>query len=149
LSLKYQVSRRTVRSALQSAWPPPRKPLPPRPSKLDPFKAAIDEILRADLVAPRKQRHTVNRIFDRLRAEHGMVDVSYPVVRAYVAVRKPAIRAEAGQTPLQVFFPQTHRPGEEAEVDLRRRPTITRRRWGVEAAPAVRLVEARRRLARR
>ncbi|GAB3843073.1 hypothetical protein ACFPIJ_00270 [Dactylosporangium cerinum] len=35
---QYRVSRRTVRSALQSAWPEPRKPLPPRPSKLDEFK---------------------------------------------------------------------------------------------------------------
>jgi transposase len=58
LARKYQVSRRTVRSALSSAWPAPRKPLPPRPSKLDPFKPVIDDILRADLDAPRKQRHT-------------------------------------------------------------------------------------------
>lgn len=35
--------------ALASAWPESRKPLPPRPSRLDPFKPAIDEILRADL----------------------------------------------------------------------------------------------------
>jgi hypothetical protein len=34
-------------------------------SKLDPFKVVIDEILIADLDAPRKQRHTVTRIFDR------------------------------------------------------------------------------------
>jgi hypothetical protein len=43
------------------AWPEPRKPLPPRPSKLDEFKPVIDGILRADLDAPRKQRHTVKR----------------------------------------------------------------------------------------
>jgi hypothetical protein len=29
---KYQVSRRTLRAALQSAWPQPRKPMPPRSS---------------------------------------------------------------------------------------------------------------------
>jgi len=118
LARKYQVSRRTVRSALSSAWPAPRKPLPPRPSKLDAFKPVIDDILRADLDAPRKQRHTVKRIYDRLIAEHDMHDVSYAVVRAYVADRKPTIRVEAGRGPVNVFFPQTHRPGAEAEVDF-------------------------------
>ena len=59
--------------ALSSAWPEPRKKLPPRGSRLDSFKPVIDEILRADLDAPRKQRHTVKRIFDRLMDEHGMV----------------------------------------------------------------------------
>lgn len=67
---KYKVSRRTVRAALQSAWPQPCKPMPPRASKLDEFKPIVDEILRADLDAPRKQRHTVTRIYDRLIAVH-------------------------------------------------------------------------------
>jgi hypothetical protein len=48
---KYRVGRRTIFKALASAWPKPRKQLPPRASKLDPFKPAIDEILRADLDA--------------------------------------------------------------------------------------------------
>nr|BFE58409.1 hypothetical protein GCM10020063_029350 [Dactylosporangium thailandense] len=77
--------RRTARSALLSAWPQPRKPLPPRPAKLDEFKPVIDGILLADLEAPRKQWHTMKRIYDRLIAEHDMLDVSYAVVRAYVA----------------------------------------------------------------
>jgi transposase len=115
---KYRVGRRTVAGALASAWPEPRKPLPPRVSKLDPFKPAIDEILKADLDAPRKQRHTITRIYRRLMDEHGMTDVSYPVVRAHVAERKPQIRAEAGRGPAEVFIPQTHRPGDEAEVDF-------------------------------
>ncbi|WP_410625688.1 hypothetical protein [Amycolatopsis sp. cmx-8-4] len=58
--------------AIASAWPEPRKKPPPRPSKLDPFKPVIDEFLRTDLDAPRKQRHTVKRIFARLIDEHGM-----------------------------------------------------------------------------
>jgi hypothetical protein len=103
---------------LSSAWPAPRKPIPPRPSKLDAFKPVVDDILRTDLDAPRKQRHTVKRIYDRLIAEHHMHDVSYAVARAYVADRKPKIRVEAGRGPVNVFFPQTHRPGTEAEVDF-------------------------------
>jgi hypothetical protein len=118
LERKYNVGRRTVVKALASAWPQPRKKPPPRPSKLDLFKPVIDEILRVDLDAPRKQRHTVKRIFDRLIDEHGMADVSYQVVRTYVAVRKPEIRAEAGHGPAEVFIPQAHRPGMDAEVDF-------------------------------
>ena len=115
---KYRVGRRTVGKALASAWPEQRKQLPPRASKLDPFKPVIDEILKADLDAPRKQRHTITRIWRRLMDEHGMADVSYPVVRAYVAERKPQVRVEAGRGPAEVFVPQSHRPGDEAEVDF-------------------------------
>lgn len=118
LERRYGVGRRTVIKALSSAWPEPRKTLPPRASKLDPFKPAIDEMLRADLDAPRKQRHTVTRIYHRLIDEHAMADVSYPVVRAYVAERKPQVRAEAGRGPAEVFVRQSHRPGDEAEVDF-------------------------------
>lgn len=115
---KYRVGRRTIIKALASAWPEPRKKPPRRASKLDPFKPAIDEMLRADLDAPRKQRHTVTRIYRRLIDEHQMRDVSYPVVRAYVADRRPQIRTEAGRGPAEVFVPQSHRPVAEAEVDF-------------------------------
>ena len=115
---KHGAGRRTIVKAMSSAWPEPRKKLPPRGSKLDPYKPVIDEILRADLDAPRKQRHTITRIYHRLMDEHQMADVSYPVVRAYVAERKPQIRAEAGRGPAEVFVRQSHRPGDEAEVDF-------------------------------
>jgi transposase len=115
---KYGVGRRTVVKAVESPWPQPRKQLPPRGSKLDPYKSLIDEILRVDLDAPRKQRHTVKRIYDRLLDEHGMTDVSYQVVRAYVSGRHPEIRVEMGRGPINVFVPQSHRPGMEAEVDF-------------------------------
>jgi hypothetical protein len=81
---------------LGSAWPAEHKEYPSRASKLDEFKAVIDEWLRADLTAPKKQRHTVRRIFARLIDEHRMVDVVYKTVRDYVSKRKPQIRA--GQT---------------------------------------------------
>jgi transposase len=78
LAQKYKVGRRTVALALSSAWPEPREKLPPRKSRLDPFKEVIDQILRADLDAPRKQWHTTKRIFDRLVAEHGADGISLP-----------------------------------------------------------------------
>ncbi|MEU2982040.1 hypothetical protein [Streptomyces hirsutus] len=117
LERTHGVTWRTVRKALDSAWPEPRKKLPPRATALDPYKPVIDEILRADLDAPRKQRHTVTRIFHRLVDEHG-ADVSYGMVRYYVADRKPEILAESGKAPREAFVPQTHQPGQEAEVDF-------------------------------
>lgn len=118
LARKYDVHRRTVREALSSARPAPRRKPPPRSSRLDPFKPAIDQILKADLDAPRKQRHTVQRIYDRLVDELGMEGISYSLVRDYVARRRPQIRVEEGRGPAQVFIPQSHRPGIEAEVDF-------------------------------
>jgi DNA-binding transcriptional regulator YhcF (GntR family) len=89
LADRYQVHRRTVRQALASAVPPPRK-TPVRTSpKLAQFQAAIDGMLRADLDAPKKQRHTARRVLARLVDEHGAADLSYSTVRDYVAKRRP------------------------------------------------------------
>ena len=118
LARRHGVHRRLVREALTSVWPEPRKAQPRRRSRLDPYRSLIDGMLRADLDAPRKQRHTVKRIFDRLVAEHDAAEVSYPMVRAYVARRRSEIRIEAGRGPEASFVPQSHRPGVEAEVDF-------------------------------
>ena len=82
---KHGVGYRTVSQALGSAWRQQRKEYAPRPSKLDPYKAAVDEILLADLDAPRKQRHTITRIYQRLLEEHAMTGVSYPVLQPCVS----------------------------------------------------------------
>ena len=118
LALKYGVHRRTVAQALTSAWPRPRKPLPPRPSRLDPYKPLIEQMLRVDLDAPPKQRHPVVRMWNRLLEEHGADDISYPMVRDYVRQRRAEIRSEEGRGPPAVFIEQTHQPGAEAEVDF-------------------------------
>lgn len=100
------VGYRTVRDALGSAWPQHRKEYPLRPSKLDPFNATVDAILLADLKAPRKQRHTVTRIYQRSLDEHAMTGVSCPVPQGYVTQRRAQFVAESGHGAAKVFIPK-------------------------------------------
>lgn len=117
LAKRYQIGRDTVRQALSDPLPPARK-TPMRSSpRLDPFKTAIDAMLTEDTTAPRKQRHTARRILARLIEEHGAADLSYSTVRDYVRVRRAQIDVEAGRR-VEVFVPQEHAPGAEAEVDF-------------------------------
>ncbi len=120
LAEKYGVHRRTVRQALVSAVPPPRKTPKPRATVLDPAKGWIDAMLREDLTAPRKQRHSAQRILERLAAEYGFTHASYSTLVAYVRVRRGEIEAEAraGRAITEGMVPQLHAPGEEAEVDF-------------------------------
>ena len=76
LADRHRVHRRTVRQALESAVPPPRKPRVFPAPVLDPVKPLIDAMLRSDLDAPKKQRHTARRVLARLVDEHGAVDLS-------------------------------------------------------------------------
>jgi hypothetical protein len=117
LADRHRVHRRTVRQALGSAVPPPRKTPARAAPKLDRVKPAIDAMLREDLTAPRKQRHTARRVLARLVDEHAAAEVTYSSVRDYVARRRPEILAEAGRWP-EAFVPQSHEPGAEAEVDF-------------------------------
>lgn len=118
LADRHRVHRRTVRQALESAVPPPRKPRVFPAPVLDPVKPLIDAMLRSDVDAPKKQRHTARRVLARLVDEHGAVDLSYSTVRDYVAKRRPEIAAEAGK-PLEAgCVPQTHPPAAEGEVDF-------------------------------
>ena len=118
LADRHRVHRRTVRQALESAVPPSRKtPLRVAP-RLEPFRAAIDDMLRSDLDAPKKQRHTARRILARLVDGHGAAGLSYSTVRDHVRKRRPQIAAEAGKALEVGFVPQTHSPAAEAEVDF-------------------------------
>jgi DNA-binding transcriptional regulator YhcF (GntR family) len=117
LADKHRVHRRTVRQALESAVPP-RKTVQRVAPRLEPFKAAIDEMLRSDLDAPKKQRHTARRVLARLVDEHGAADLSYSTVRDHLRRRRPQIAAEAGRALEAGCVPQTYRSGAEAEVDF-------------------------------
>jgi transposase len=99
----------TLQKILDHPEPPGYRRTVPRPRpKIDPYLGVIHQILEADTKAPKKQRHTARRIFERLRDEHG-----YPggltVVKAAVA----AWRLRSAE----VFVPLAHRPG-FAQVDF-------------------------------
>ena len=117
LAKEYRVSRRTVRQALAAAEPPARRVSARAAPKLDRFRSVIDEMLIVDLDAPRKQRHTAQRVFDRLVDERQAV-ISYSTVRQYVKARRAEVAFESGKTAVEVFIPQEHAPGAEAEVDF-------------------------------
>jgi transposase len=117
LAARHGVHRRTVRQALESATPPERKLRQGVSWRLEPFKTAIDAMLIEDTTAPRKQRHTARRILARLVEEHGAKELSYSTVRDYVRVRRAQIDVQAGRR-VEVFVPQEHAPGAEAEVDF-------------------------------
>jgi transposase len=106
---EYHLHWDTLQKILDHEEPPGYRRREPRAKPtLGPFPPVIHQILEADRQAPKKQRHTARRIFDRLREEHG-----YPgcesIVRAAVADWK--------KTTAEVFVPLAHPPG-EAQVDF-------------------------------
>ncbi len=84
-----------------------------RAGKLDPFKPLIDQWLEDDLEAKPKQRHTAQRVYNRLKEIYGdEFNVSDRGVRKYVAKR----RREMSITD-QGYIPLKHPPG-EAQADF-------------------------------
>lgn len=80
---------------------------------LDRWKPTIDAWLVADKAAPRKQRHTARRVWQRLVEEHDVV-VGESTVRRYMA----EVRRRMDVPLVEVMVPQHHPLGEEAEVDF-------------------------------
>lgn len=118
---EYGIHWKTLKKILTHAGPPGyRRTTPKRPSILEPLLPVVHQILRDDRKAPRKQRHTAVRIYQRLRDEHGYTG-------GLTAV-KDAVRAWR-RSHAEVFVPLAHPPGEaqvdfgEAEVVLDGRPT--------------------------
>lgn len=114
LADKYHVHRRTVRQAIASSTPPPRKTAERVSPTLGPWKATIRRWLEDDInnEVPKKQRHTARRVWTRLINEHG-AEVAESTVRAFVA----EVKAELHLASIAAV-PQTKQLGSEAEVDF-------------------------------
>ena len=113
LARRHHVHRRAVRQALAAALPPPRRVVPRVAPAIDPYRATIRRWLTDDLSAPRKQRHTARRVWQRLVDEHG-AGVAESTVRRHVR----AVRRQLGADGVLASVPQAHPPGDEAEVDF-------------------------------
>jgi len=85
---KLGVHRRMVRQALAGAEPPARKRREQQRPVVGPLIPFIDGILETDRSAPRKQRHTAHRIFERIVAEMPERKVAEVTIRQYVRGRK-------------------------------------------------------------
>ena len=106
---RFGLARETVRKMLRYRIPPGyRRSKPVKRPKLEAFTGIIDQILNDDRERPRKQRHTAQRIFDRLRDEYGFTG-GYTIVKDYVREKKLG-----GQ---EMFVPLTHPPG-DAQADF-------------------------------
>lgn len=114
LAARHRVHRRMVRQALAAALPPPRKACPRPCPAIGPWTEVIDAWLVGDKTAPRKQRHTARRIWQRLGAEHGAV-LSEVTVSRYV--RRRRVELGLGDS-VEVMVPQDHAPGAEGEADF-------------------------------
>jgi transposase len=110
---KLGVHRRMVRQALASAEPPERRKWQRERPVIDPLRPYIDAILEADRNAPRKQRHTAHRIWQRIRIERPASKVAEVTVRQYVRERK----RQLGWTTRTTCVPQSYAPGQEGQVD--------------------------------
>lgn len=119
LSLR-EIARRTQKDfrtvqkyAYQNDWNPPVK-LRMEPEAfpvMGEYISIVNEWLEQDEREPRKQRHTIRRIFDRLRDEHGYKG-SYGSVKRYVSIKKAEM-----QKYRESFLPLAHPPG-QAQVDF-------------------------------
>ncbi len=100
---RFGLARETVRKMLNYAAPPGyRREKPIRRPKLDPYTSIIDQVLEADEALPKKQRHTAQRIYERLRDEHGFSG-GYTIVKDYVRLKRPSQR--------EMFVPLTPSAG--------------------------------------
>jgi transposase len=106
---RFGIARITVRKMLQFSVPPGyRRSKPVRRPKLEPYVGFIDQILQEDKQRLKKQRHTAQRIFERLREEQGY-EGGITIVRNYIHQQKLGHK--------EMFVPLSHPPG-DAQVDF-------------------------------
>jgi transposase len=105
----FGIDPRTVAKMLAYFVPPGyRRRQPVSRPKLDAFTGIIDQILEADKLVPKKQRHTSKRVFERLRDEYSF-EGGITIVKDYIFV--------ARQRQREMFVPLVH-PPDHAQADF-------------------------------
>ncbi len=120
---RFGLARETVRKMLRYAAPPGyRRQKPIRRPKLDAYTPIIDQILETDLALAKKQRHTAQRIFERLRDEHDFAG-GYTIIKDYVRLKRTSQVKLQDRTELQVTVPSAPAIGKPNPVS-RYPPTL-------------------------
>ncbi len=111
IARQLEISRQTVRKVLASPAEPPRyeQHVPRAQPVIGSYLPIIERWLKEDETAPRKQRHTAKRVYDRLVEEYGYLG-------SEVTVRR-AVRALRGRR-VEVFVPLEAVPGKVAQADF-------------------------------
>lgn len=105
----FGIHRETVRKICENATPPSyHRRSKPMSTKLGPFMAFIDDVLKADKLVHFKQRHTARRVFKRLQEEQGYTG-GYTLVQEYMH--------QIATKQKEVFIPLVHAPG-HAQFDF-------------------------------
>ena len=106
IAKRLRVSRNTVAKYADMEDMSPEPPLPERRRRpaLEGHETWVESVLEADLGAPRKQRHTAKRVFDRLVDERGY-EGSYSTVRRFVLDWRQARSAGGGEGYLELEWP--------------------------------------------
>src|SRR4051794_41904647 len=106
LAARHGVHGGAVRRALASRVPPVKRAPVDRPApKLGAYRSVIDAWLVADRDAPRKQRHTARRGWQRLVAEHG-AQVSEGQGSRFVRERRLALGEVGGGVVARTHAPR-------------------------------------------
>ena len=109
-SRRFGIDRGTVAKMVSHSAPPGyQRSVEPRRPKLDRHSGFIDQILSDDLSAPKKQRHTIQRIYDRLRDGRSS-DGDYTTVRDYVHPRWLRLK--------ETFVPLAHPVGHACQGEF-------------------------------
>ena len=112
IAKEYGHHRKTIRKAINGLEPRYRRKKTVSSSVMGPVAAIVDQWLLDDKQRPKKQRHTAQRVYDRLTDEYEFKGAT-STVRRWVRKRK----ADFGIDQKEAMIPLCPVMGKEAEID--------------------------------
>ncbi|MEW6275569.1 MAG: IS21 family transposase [Bacillota bacterium] len=109
IARELKMSRKTIRKALKDALPPTYNLTRQKPKPVTgTIQPIVEQWLAADEAKPKKQRHTANRIYERLVQEYG-----YQGSKASIHMLVHKLRQKERET----YVPLSFEPGTNAQCD--------------------------------